>query len=88
MQMKLEPDEVREAVHKHATSILTPLGWEVGDITLHTGGGATVTVSANPDTLDEAEVARPPTVEEAKESARTRAKPADSGDTDEKKGKK
>ena len=83
MQMKLEPDEVREAVHKHAESILAPLGWDVQAITLHTAGGATVTVAANPDALAETV----PTVEEAKEAAKTRAKPADSGATDEK-GKK
>lgn len=81
MKIEMSPEEVRKAIGSIALLMVLPgrVG-EVKQVTIHTAGRATIEF--------EDRVPTPPTVEEAKESARTRAKPADSGDTNEKKGKK
>ncbi len=81
MKIELTAEEVRAAIGAQAsTLVLTGKVGDVKQVTIHTAGKATVEFENRHPT--------PPTVEEAKESARTRAKPADSGATDEKKGKK
>lgn len=80
MKIELTADELRLAIGAHAsTLVLTGKVGDVKTVTIHTAGSATVEF--------EERVPATPSVEEAKEAARTRAKPADSGATDEKKGK-
>ncbi len=83
MKMELTAEEVRGMVAGQASKLVLP--GRVGDVetvTMHTAGSATVEFAAR--------TVEPPTVEEAKEAARTRAKPPDTGGTETKdeKGKK